>query len=245
MDLNNFLKEFISAYKSRQFIVFCAECKVNYSGRTETFLDKGDRIILLKPDYSIQVHQPIGHVPINYMKENTDHNISFINNNLILKSYNIPIGEFMDISINKIHFFNSYKTEDTNKIKLTGDEADMSNMIYNNPSIIEKSLKPVSKEEQTVYGFIDVLCIDENNNLVVIECKRVKADFSAVAQLHRYVNKICKSKGINHVRGILVAPTITYNAQKMLEDYGYKFVSIDAPKYKEKLKKSQKNLDEF
>ena len=245
MEYEDFIKRFVESYKSRSFIVFCAECTVNYSGRTETFLDKGERIILLKPDYSIQVHQPFGNTAINYMKENTDHTLSYINKNLILKSYNIPLGEFMEINISNVHFFNSHKAEDIHKLKITGDESDMSDMIYNNPTLIEKGLKSVSQEEQTKYGFIDVLCTDENNNLVVIECKRVKADFSAVTQLYRYVNKICENKGITTARGILVAPSITYNAQKMLEDYGYKFISIDPPKYLEKLKKSQKNLGEF
>lgn len=245
MDFESFITQFVESYKKREFIVFSAECTVSYSGKTETYLEKGDRVILIKPDCSIQVHQPFGHIAINYMKENTDHNLSIHDNKLILKSYNIPLGEYMEIEIYTLHFFNSHKSEDGHKIKLTGDEADMSDTIYKDPSIIEKGLKPVSQEEQTIYGFIDVLCVDENNNLVVIECKRVKADFSAVEQLRRYVNKLKESKGIQNIRGILVAPSITYNAQKMLEDFNYKFVSIDPPKYKEKLKKSQKSLGEF
>ena len=63
----------------------------------------------------------------------------------------------------------------------------MSRMIYENPSLVEEGLKPVSQEEQTKYGFIDVLCIDNNNILTIIECKRHNADLGAVTQLRRYV----------------------------------------------------------
>ncbi len=245
MELNSFVEKFSNAYKKREFIVFCAECEVSYSGKAETLLSKGYRVILLKPDGSIQVHQPQGNVPINYMKEGTDHTIRLSEYAIIIQSHNIPMGDFMDVTIYDVLFFNSTKFEDGHKIQLTGTEEDMSNMIYADPFIVEKGLKPVKQEEQTDYGFIDVLCRDINNNLVIIECKRFKADFSAVSQLFRYVEKVKSSKGISNVRGILVAPTITSNAEQMLLDYGFKFVSIDPPKYKERLKRNQKSLGEF
>jgi len=47
------------------------------------------------------------------------------------------------------------------------------------------------------------LCKDTKGNLVVVECKRYGADYNAVSQLQRYVEKIKQSKGISKVRGIL------------------------------------------
>lgn len=245
MLFNTFIDQFKQALNKKEFIVFGAECEVNYSGRAETHLAKGQRVIIIKQDSSIQIHQPFGNAPINYMKEETDHSLRLLPSSILLSSYNIPLGEFMDIIIYGVLFFNKVKIDDWHKLQLTGTEQDMSNMIYENPSIIEKGLRPVKQEEQTQYGFIDVLCKDENNNLVVIECKRFKADFSAVSQLRRYVEKVKEIKGINNVRGILAAPSITSNAEKMLQDYGFKFTNIEPPKYMEKLKKSQKSLSEF
>ncbi len=80
---------------------------------------------------------------------------------------------------------------------------------------------------------------------MVIECKRFKADLAAVTQLRRYVEKVRESKGIEHVRGIIAAPYISDNAKAMLEDWGFSFVSLDPPKFKEKLKKSQSKLSDF
>ncbi|KHO53588.1 endonuclease NucS [Candidatus Woesearchaeota archaeon] len=246
MDLQKFVINFANSYRKKEFIVFSAECEVTYSGKTETKLNIGDRVILLKPDGSLQVHQPTGNVPINYVKEGTDHSIDILDGTrAIIKSHNIPQGDYMQIIIHTLHFFNSHKTEDGHKIQLTGTEKDMSDMIYENPTLVEKGLHSVKQEEQTNYGFIDVLCRDENNNLVVIECKRVKADFTAVSQLRRYIDRVKETKGITNIRGILVAPGITTNAEQMLNDYGYKFVAIDPPRYLEKLKKSQKSLGEF
>jgi hypothetical protein len=104
---------------------------------------------------------------------------------------------------------------------------------------------PVSQEEQTAYGFIDVLGTDKDGTLTVVECKRYVADLSAVTQLRRYVEKLCASKGISKVRGILAAPKITQNAEQMLKDWGYSFVSVKPPKYLEEFDKKQQRLDAF
>ena len=121
----------------------------------------------------------------------------------------------------------------------------MSNMLYANPELIEDGFKPVSREEQTKYGFIDVFGTDKNGVLTIVECKRYCADLSAVTQLRRYVEKMMVSKGITKVRGILAAPKITENAEKMLEDWGFSFKSIKPPKYLEEFDKRQAKLDKF
>ncbi|MBI4141199.1 DUF91 domain-containing protein, partial [Candidatus Woesearchaeota archaeon] len=124
-------------------------------------------------------------------------------------------------------------------------EEDMSKMLYSNPELIELGFKPVSQEEQTKYGFIDVFGTDKDGVLTVVECKRYCADLSAVTQLRRYVEKIKESKGIDTVRGIIAAPKITDNAKNMLEDWGFKFISVNPPKYLEEFDKKQSKLDFF
>ncbi|MDP6294277.1 MAG: endonuclease NucS, partial [Candidatus Woesearchaeota archaeon] len=131
------------------------------------------------------------------------------------------------------------------KIILQGNEADMADMLYKQPDLIEKGFKAVSQEEQTKYGYVDVLGVDKDEVLTVVECKRYCADLAAVTQLRRYVERLMASKGLKKVRGILAAPKITANAQKMLEDWGYAFVSVEPPKYLERYNKSQKGLGEF
>jgi hypothetical protein len=225
-------------------IVFSCTCTIRYSGRAESYLPKGDRVIIIKSDNALLVHQPTGNAPINYMKPGSSHSLR-IEDNLVLKSQNLLLKERMEITIDKIHFFNSYKLEDGQVIRVSGTEDDMSDMIYNNPELIEEGFKPVSQEEQTKYGFIDVLGVDKEGVLTVVECKRYCAELSAVTQLRRYVEKIMVSKGIAKVRGILAAPKITENAKKMLEDWGFKFVSIKPPKYLEEYDKKQARLDKF
>jgi endonuclease len=202
-------------------------------------------VIMIKGDRTLLVHQPHGSNPINYMKENSSHRIIVDDERVLLKSRNIPLKEFIDIAINKIHFVHSTKMQDGQKIELTGNEKDMSDMIAAKPSMIESGLRLVNREEQTKYGFIDILCHDQTGTLVVIECKRFKAGPKAVSQLRRYVEKVKKSRGLPQVRGILVAPKISDNAKAMLKDYDFTFVSIEPPRYMERFRKDQKRLGDF
>lgn len=230
---------------SKHTIAFSADCEISYVGRAETTLGRGERLVIVKQDGTVLVHQPDGNHPVNYMKAGTECTLEFSSPSWILRCAHIADGDEMLITMFNIHFAETVKLNDGQKVQLTGNERDMSDMIYANPSLIEPGLSPVSKEEQTKYGFIDVLCYDKDNALVIVECKRFKADLSAVTQLRRYVEKIKESKGIDKVRGIVAAPSITENAKLMLKDWGFSFVSIEPPKFRERLRKEQSRLSDF
>ena len=229
----------------RETMVFFAKCSIRYSGRAESYVEEGERVFLIKSDGTLIVHQPTGNAPLNYMKPDTSHSFFVENGVLKLKSSNISMKEFLDASISKVIFFNSEKLNDGQTIVVQGTEEDMSEMIMQKPELIEEGFKPVSREEQTKYGFVDVLGVDKNDVLTVVECKRYCADLSSVTQLRRYVEKIMVTKGIANVRGILAAPKITENALKMLQDWSFSFVSVNPPKYLENFNKKQAKLDFF
>ncbi len=245
LDKKEYCDLFNDAIKRNETTIIGCKCSIKYSGRAESYLEQGDRVIMIKSDNALLVHQPTGNAPINYMKPGTNHSLIINDKKLLLKSQNLALKEFMEIEINKIHFFNSHKLEDGQNITIAGTEEDMSNMIYNKPELIEQGFKPASREEQTKYGFIDVMGVDKNGMLTIIECKRYCADLGAVTQLRRYVEKIMISKGITKVRGIIAAPKITQNAEQMLKDWGYEFKVVRPPKHYEKFDKKQKTLEGF
>ncbi|MBI4145163.1 endonuclease NucS [Candidatus Woesearchaeota archaeon] len=245
MQLSDYATLLADALTRNETIVLACTCSIRYSGRAESHLGRGDRVIVIKSDKAILVHQPTGNAPINYMKPDTSHTAVMDGSKLLLRSKNLPLKEFLDITIERVHFYNSHKLEDGQTIVVAGTEEDMSNMLYDNPEMIEEGFKPVSREEQTKYGFIDVFGTDKEGTLTIVECKRYCADLSAVTQLRRYVEKMMVSKGITKVRGILAAPKITENARKMLEDWGFEFKSVKPPKYLEEFDKKQSTLDGF
>jgi len=243
--MKDFIDKIKTAVENNETAVISANCSVSYSGRVESFLPAGDRLIIIKSDGNLLVHKPNGTAPVNYMKEGTKHEIVREENGFFLKSKNTFLKDFMNIHLHRIHFVNSHALEDGEDITVAGTEKHMAEMIMEKPELIEKGFKPLSLEEHTKYGFIDVFGHDKNNILVVIECKRQNGDLKAVTQLRRYVEKIKELKGLNKVRGILACPQISANAKQMLEDWGFEYKSIGPPKYLEKHKKGQKKLHEF
>jgi len=234
-----------NAIKKKHSIAFSCYCRIEYNGRVESFLAEGDRMVLIKGDNTLIIHQPKGNNPVNYMKPGTSFSLSHADGIFHLRCTNLQHKEYLDLYIHKIYFFNSHKLEDGQSIQVRGTEKDMADMIFENPDIVEKGFKPLSMEEHTKHGFIDVFGIDKHNTLTLIECKRQAGDLSAVTQLRRYVEKIKESKGLQNVRGILVCPKISKNALSMLNDWGYKHVALDPPKYMERYDRKQKSLLHF
>ncbi len=236
---------FNEALQKNAVIVLSCDCEIHYSGRAESFLGSGDRLIVIKADKTLLIHQPAGSTPINYMKEGTSY--AFVNegDSLVLHCHNIPLKEYLDVFISKVHSFQQMQLRDNEKIQLMGSERDMSDMIYDNPGLIEPGFRPLSREEHTKYGFIDVFGYDKNSLLVVVECKRYSADFKAVEQLQRYIKKIKQLRGVDKVRGIIAAPEISPNTLQLLKDHGFEYRKIAPPRYLERFNRDQKSLGEY
>ena len=245
MHFDEFIERTKSAISANECIAFFCQCEIRYSGRAEAHLPIGERIIIIKPDNTLLVHQPNGSVPVNYMKEGSSIEISKKENHALITSNNQKYKDNLKIEVFLVHQFISQRLEDGQKIHLEGSERDMSDMIYNNPHLISKDFKPLSREEHTKYGFIDVFGHNKKNELVVVECKRYTAGPDAVTQLRRYVEKIKSLRGLKHVHGVIAAPKISPNALKMADDWGFKFVCVNPPKHLETYNKNQKGLKDF
>ena len=241
MRLDDFGALLVDALSKNETILLVCNCEITYSGRAEAFLPRGDRVVIIKSDRSVHVHQPSGVAPVNYMKPGTSVKLS----GSLLKFHNIKDHEFLDVELFEVYDFFSRRLVDGAKLLLEGTEADMSDMLRDNPGLVEPGFRPLSREEHTKVGFIDVFGYDKDGNFVVVECKRYTASLDAVTQLRRYVEKVKKSKGISNVRGVLAAPSITSNALVFLEELGFKFVKVSPPKRLERFRRSQSRLDDF
>ncbi|HJX05724.1 MAG TPA: endonuclease NucS [Candidatus Nanoarchaeia archaeon] len=247
MELIDFKEKFQDAIIRNESIVFFCNCEIRYSGRAEAFLAPGDRMVIVKADNALIVHQPEGGNPINYMKPNSKIVLENFENHLLLKAQNLETKDYLDLEIFRVHSFMSHKLEDGIKQELAGNEKDMSDMLKNHPELISKDFKPLSREEHTKFGFIDVFGHDKQGNLVVVECKRYTASLQCVTQLRRYVEKISELKGIElkRVKGILASPTISPNALDMLKKWGFEWKQVNPPKRLERYNRDQRTLPAF
>ena len=74
-------------------------------------------------------------------------------------------------------------------------------------------------------GGVDLFARDREGRLVVIELKRGRATHEAVFQLDRYVKHTTEQTG-KQVRGVLVAPSITFPALERLQALGLEFMEL-------------------
>jgi len=190
------------------------------------------------------VHKPTGRNPVNWIKEGASIKLS-IDESLTITAESINPREHMEVIMTKINLLVSGELSDEEEVSIVGSEADMARMIYEKPQLISNDFRPVNLEEQTKYGFIDVMGHNGKGTLVIVECKRVTAGLNAVQQLRRYVEKIKSAKGVDKVIGYIAAPGITKNAEGMLHDWGYKLARVDPPMRNIVDKSRQKRLKEF
>ena len=218
-------------------------CKVYYTGRAEAELDWGDRILLIKQDNTLLIHQPENGNPINYLKPGARIE-TYIDEHLILEGSHPATHDAIRVEVQTVHAAMKLRLEDGKKQVLAGTEADMSDHIRDHPSIISPDFKPLSREEHTKYGFIDVFGHDGTGNLIIIECKRYAASLACVTQLRRYVEKMKELKGTDKVLGVMASPKITPNAEQMLKDWGFTWVRVEPPK-RLLMNRDQKTLGEW
>jgi RecB family endonuclease NucS len=115
-------------------------------------------------------------------------------------------------------------------LSVTGSEADLRNALLDRPAVIESGFEPLATERPTDAGPIDLFGRDTDGRPVVVELKRRRVGPSAASQLQRYVAAIEREDGDDAaVRGILVAPSVTDRARRLLAEHGLEFVAVEPP----------------
>ncbi|ACX73469.1 protein of unknown function DUF91 [Methanocaldococcus vulcanius M7] len=232
-NLVNFIKEHI--YDS--VIILLSRCSVIYDGRAKSTLNEGDRIIMIKPDGSLLIHKNKKREPVNWQPSGSSISYKIENKQFIIRSIRKKPREVLEIIVYEVYHACAFKCEDYEELNLTGSEGDMVDMIFKNPKLIEEGFKPLSKEYQIPTGIIDILGKDENNNWVILELKRRRADLQSVSQLKRYVEYFKSKYGEKRVRGILVAPSLTTGALNLLKSENLEFKKLTPPKKDQTLSK--------
>ncbi len=245
MDLRDFPPVLLRARDKRHALAAFVHCSVVYSGRAEATLGRGDRLLILKSDGVVLIHQPESSVPINYMKAGSAISVEEVEDHFLIRVANAAEKSSIEIELFRVYDCISRELSDGQKQDLSGHERDMSDWIRDNPVSIGERFRPIAREEHTDVGFIDVFGHDGDGGFVVVECKRVTASLTAVDQLRRYVERVSAIKGTKNVQGILAAPAITPNALEMLISYGFMFRKVEAPKRHVRWNAQQKGLAEY
>ena len=246
---NPTLKEAEKAVKAgisrHRTVVLAGECSVEYEGRASSKLGPGGRVVLFKPDGSALVHRPRDYSPVNWQPAGSLFRTRLTKEGLTVRVYRRKENEALEVTFTRLSLVAVLDLVDAAEFSLYASEKDMQEAILYRPDLLEEGFRPVSKEMQVDPGFIDIIGYDRDNQLTVVEIKRVKATKDAVNQLKKYMDVIDLDEG-RPVRAILVAPELAKGADKLLKTYGYEFKPLSPQACSEVLKeKKSKPLTAF
>ena len=225
------------ALTQRKTLIVAGNCQVNYTGRAQSTLEPGERLLIIKEDGSLLVHRPVGYEPVNWQPSGSIFHVQTHDNTLEVNAVRQKPREKVNVTFASVYMVSALSLADSGDFMLYASEHDMHRAILLKPSLLETGFKPISYEKKVEPGFVDVYGEDKEGNLVVVEVKRKTAGKEAVLQLAKYMEAI-KEKANRELRGILVAPRLGKDVQRLLETLGLEFKVLDPKKCAAVLKKT-------
>ena len=226
------------AFAQRRTLIVAGACIVNYAGRASSTLELGERILIIKADGSLLVHRPVGYEPVNWQPAGSIFSVKASETKLEVHAVRHNPRENVKITFSSLLLVSALNLEDSGEFLLYASEKDMHQAILLKPSLLEEGFKPISYEKKVEPGFVDVYGVDKDGKLVVVEVKRKTAGKEAVLQLARYIDAI-KEKANRELRGVLVAPSLGKDVQRLLVTMGLEFKALDPKKCAEVLKRAE------
>ena len=233
------------AVSQRRTLLVVGNCWVHYLGRAKSKLEPGERILIIKEDGSLLVHRSIGYEPVNWQPPGCIFHVQVKDDVLEIRAVRRKPAESVKVFFDNIQVVSTLSLVDSGEFSLYASEEDMQKALLLEPSLLEEGFKPISYEKKVEPGFVDVYGVDKDGKLVVVEIKRKTAGKEAALQLAKYIDAV-KNKTNRKVRGILAAPNIAKDVQRLLATLKLEFKSLDPKKCTEILKKSEtKKLEAF
>jgi RecB family endonuclease NucS len=226
------------ALAQRRTLIVAGNCKVLYSGRAKSTLDPGERMLIIKEDGSLLVHRPVGYEPVNWQPSGSVFHVQTKADAVEVHAVRQKPRENVRVIFHEVFMVSALNLADLGEFSLYASEKDMHKAILLKPSLLEEGFKPISYEKKVEPGFVDVYGVDKNGRLVVVEVKRKTAGKEAVLQLSKYIDAI-KGKADREIRGVLVAPSLGKDVQRLLVTLGLEFKALDPKKCAKVLNKTE------
>jgi endonuclease len=199
-----------------------ARCEVRYTGRVTAVLPEAVRLIILKADGSVLVHDDAGGFkPLNWMTGPT--HMDELGD--VLHVRKPKTEDALEIRLAEILSDVVHDMGESAALQKDGVERDLQLELAAAPSALGEQLRVVKREWATEIGPVDLMCRDAEGDWVAVEIKRI-ATIDAVEQLWRYLGFIRKDPAKAACRGILAATTLKPQAIALAESRGIRCVEV-------------------
>jgi endonuclease len=200
-----------------------ARCEVRYSGRLGAVLPEAVRLLILKDDGSVLVHDDAGgYKPLNWMTAPTT--VEQEGDVLVVRKPKTE--DVLEIRLAEILSDVVHDMGESVSLQKDGVERDLQEELAAAPQALGEELVLVKREWPTEVGPVDLMCKDADGEWVAVEIKRV-ATIEAVEQLTRYLGFIRQDPAKASCRGILAAQAIKRQAATLAESRGLRCVEVD------------------
>jgi RecB family endonuclease NucS len=200
-----------------------ARCEVRYSGRLTALLPEAVRLLMLKSDGSVLVHDDAGgYKPLNWMTGPTV--IEELGDVLVVRKPKTE--DVLEIRLAEILSDVAHDMGESAALQKDGIERDLQVELAAAPAALGEELALVKREWATDVGPVDLMCRDDAGEWVAIEVKRI-GTIDAVEQLTRYLGFIRADPAKAGCRGILAAQKLKPLAVSLAESRGIRCVEVD------------------
>jgi len=198
-------------------------CEVRYSGRLNAVLPEAVRLLILKADGSVLVHDDAGgYKPLNWMTAPTF--VEDEGDRLVVRK--LKTEDVLEIRLVEVLSDVVHDMGESAALQKDGVERDLQEALAATPSALGEELTLVRREWQTEVGPVDLMCRDAASEWVAVEIKRT-GTIDAVEQLTRYLDFIRQDPAKATCRGILAAQRVAPQAVTLAESRGIRCVEVD------------------
>src|SRR5207344_2024075 len=192
-----------------------ARCEVTYSGRVSAVLPEAVRLLILKGDGSVLVHDDAGgYKPLNWMTAPTL--LADEGDRLVVTKP--KSDDALEIQLHEVLSDVEHDMGESAALQKDGVERDLQEALAAAPEALGEPLTLVRREWQTEIGPVDLMCHDDGGEWVAVE---------AVEQLTRYLEFIRRDPAKSGCRGILVAQRLKPQAVALAESRDIRCVTVD------------------
>jgi RecB family endonuclease NucS len=200
-----------------------ARCEVRYSGRLTAVLPEAVRLLILKADGSVLVHDDAGgYKPLNWMTGPTL--VEELGDVLVVRK--AKTEDVLEIRLVEVLSDVAHEMGESVALQKDGVERDLQDVLAAAPSALGEELILVKREWPTEIGPVDLMCKDEDGEWVAVEIKRI-GTIEAVEQLTRYLAFIRADPAKAACRGVLAAQSIKPQAVALAESRDIQCVEVD------------------
>jgi len=200
-----------------------ARCEVRYSGRLNAVLPEAVRLLILKADGSVLVHDDAGgYKPLNWMTAPTF--VADEGERLVVRK--LKTDDVLEIRLVEVLSDVVHDMGESAAPQKDGVERDLQEELAAQPSALGEELTLVRREWPTEVGPVDLMCRAADGGWVAVEIKRT-GTIDAVEQLTRYLGFIRVDPAKEACRGILAAQRLTAQAVTLAESRSIRCVEVD------------------